>query len=60
MNMFAIDLTEVADARREDEVVLIGEQGRGQIFAEELAAPLGTINYEITSRISPLIPRVLC
>jgi alanine racemase len=59
MNMFAVDLSLVAGAEREDEVVLIGRQGREEILAEELAAKLGTINYEITSRISPLLPRIL-
>jgi alanine racemase len=58
MNMFAVDLTGAPEARRDDEVVLIGRQGELEIAAEDLAAKLGTINYEITSRISPLLPRV--
>jgi alanine racemase len=36
-----------------DEVVLIGEQGRESIRAEELARWAGTINYEITTGINP-------
>ena len=59
MNMFAIDLTPVPDARAEDEVVLLGSQGDEEITSEELALRLGTINYEITTRISPLLPRVV-
>jgi alanine racemase len=41
------------DARVEvgDEVVLIGEQGRESIRAEELAGWAGTINYEVTTGI---------
>ncbi len=35
-----------------DEVVLIGEQGRENIRAEELARWAGTINYEITTGIN--------
>ena len=58
MNMFAIDLTGI-DAKREDEVVLIGSQGQEEITAEEMAAKLGTINYEITGRLSPTLPRAL-
>ncbi len=59
MNMFAIDLTPVPDAKAEDEVVLLGSQGDEEITSEELALRLGTINYEITTRISPLLPRVV-
>jgi alanine racemase len=57
MNMFAIDLSAVPDAAPEDEVVLVGVQGELQIRAEELATQLGTINYEVTTRLSPLLPR---
>ncbi len=59
MNMFAIDLTPVPDARAEDEVVLLGAQGEDRITAEEIAAKLGTINYEVVARVSPLLPRVV-
>jgi alanine racemase len=59
MNMFAIDLSDVPEARPEDEVVLLGEQGRERITAEDMAARLGTINYEVVTRVSPLLPRVV-
>jgi alanine racemase len=58
MNMFAIDLRAVPDARAEDEVVILGTQGDECILAEEMAARLGTIHYEVVTRISPLLPRV--
>jgi alanine racemase len=41
-----------------DDVVLIGAQGAEQITAEDLAALLGTINYEVTCGISARVPRV--
>lgn len=59
MNMFAVDLTPASDARTEDEVVLLGAQGSDRITAEEIAAKLGTINYEVVARVSPLLPRVV-
>lgn len=59
MNMFAIDLSDVPDAKAEDEVVLLGEQGKDRITAEEMAVRLGTINYEVVTRVSPLLPRVI-
>jgi alanine racemase len=59
MNMFVVDVSHLVSVRREDEVVLLGEQGGERITAEEIAERLGTINYEITTRISPLLPRVI-
>ncbi len=41
-----------------DEVTLIGRQGEPIITAEQIAAGLGTINYEVTCGISPRVPRV--
>ena len=59
MNMFAIDLTPVPEARPEEEVVLLGAQGNDRITAEEIASRLGTINYEVVTRLSPLLPRIV-
>jgi alanine racemase len=59
MNMFVVDVTDIPGVRVEDEVVLIGKQGKDAISAEDLASSIGTINYEVVTRINPLIPRVL-
>jgi alanine racemase len=40
-----------------DEVVLIGAQGEERILAEEVAARLGTINYEVTTGLLPRVTR---
>ncbi|MFC5405081.1 alanine racemase [Cohnella soli] len=40
-----------------EEVVLIGRQGDEEISAEEIAAWLGTINYEVTCMIAARVPR---
>ena len=58
MNMTMVDVTDIG-ADLDDEVVLIGRQGNGEIRAEELAEKIGTIPYEVLARINPLIPRVL-
>ncbi|MCB0060698.1 MAG: alanine racemase [Caldilineaceae bacterium] len=42
-----------------DEVVLIGRQRQRQLTTEEIAERLGTVNYEVVSRILPRVPRVL-
>jgi len=57
MNMFVVDLSHVPDVVLEDEVVLLGKQGSEEITAEEVAEKIGTINYEVTTRISPLLGR---
>ena len=57
MNMTMVDITDVA-AQPDDEVVLLGRQGDAEIRAEELAEKIGTIAYEVVSRINPRIPRV--
>ncbi len=41
-----------------DEVVIIGRQGDAEVTADELAAKLGTISYEIVTAISERVPRV--
>ena len=40
-----------------EEVVIIGRQGEAEITADEFAAKLGTINYEIVTAISSRVPR---
>lgn len=57
MNMVMVDATDIPGVRLRDEAILIGAQGKELISAEELAEKVGTINYEIVTRINPLIPR---
>jgi alanine racemase len=59
MNIMMVDVTDVPDVEVGDEVVLLGRQGDDEITAEELATLSGTINYELLSRLSPAIPRVV-
>jgi alanine racemase len=42
---------------RGTEAVLIGARGGERILAEDLAARLGTINYEVACGISARVPR---
>jgi len=57
MNMMMVDITDIPRVKPEDEVVLLGRQGREKIGVEEIAQKIGTINYEVVTRINPLIPR---
>jgi alanine racemase len=59
MNMFMADVTHVKNVRVGDRVTILGHEGRERIDADMLADLAGTINYEILSRINPLIPRII-
>lgn len=59
MNMFAVDVSDLKDVKAEDEVVLLGIQKGEEITAEEIAKKIDTINYEVTTRIWPKLPRIL-
>ncbi len=58
MNIIMVDVTKIPEVKINDEVVLIGKQGNEEIIAEELAEKIGTINYEVVTRINPLLPRI--
>jgi alanine racemase len=59
MNMFVVDVSHIKGVSLEDEVVILGAQGGEEVTAEELAEQSQTINYEVTTRISALLPRVI-
>ena len=59
MDFFMADVTDVPGAGLEDQVTLLGADGRERITAEDLAALAGTISYEILARINPLVPRIV-
>ena len=57
MDMLMADVTGL-DVSPGDEVVIIGSQGGDRIDVREMAAQIGTIPYEILSRIGSRIERV--
>ena len=59
MNMMMVDATEIPRVKRGEEVVLLGKQGGEEITVEELAQKINSINYEVVTRINPLLPRKL-
>jgi alanine racemase len=58
MDQCIINVTHIPDVKLGDEVVLIGAQGDDHLRAEEVAAKLGTNNYEVTSMVMARVPRV--
>lgn len=57
MDLTLVDVTDVPGVALGDEVVIIGGQGESQVTAEEVAALVGTISYELTCGISDRVPR---
>ena len=51
--------TDDEKARLEDEVILLGRDGKAGMSIDEMAALADTINYEIPTRIRESIPRVI-
>ena len=57
MDLIIVDVTDI-DCRVGDEVVIIGEQGGERISAGDIARKIGTVHYEVITRINPLIKRI--
>jgi len=58
MDQFVVDISRISGAQQDDEVVVIGAQGKERITAEEVASLAGTINYEVTTALLPRVVRV--
>ncbi len=58
MDQIMIDVTNIPEANIGSKVVLLGEQGKEKITADELADLCGTISYEILTSISERVPRI--
>jgi alanine racemase len=57
MDQTMVDVGPDADVRPGDEVVLLGAQGEERITADEWAAQVGTIAYEVVCAIGPRVER---
>ena len=59
MDQFVLDLGPDFAGAAGDEVVVLGRAADGEPSAQDWAQAAGTINYEIVTRMSPRLPRVL-
>ncbi|KGN32848.1 alanine racemase [Knoellia sinensis KCTC 19936] len=59
MDQFVLDLGPTYAGAAGDEVVILGRGADGEPTAQDWAAAIGTINYEIVTRISGRLPRIL-
>jgi len=57
MNLTIIDLTDIPNPQLHEEVTLLGPFR--ELTATDIAHKIGTINYEVVTRIHPAIPRLL-
>ncbi len=58
MDLTLLDVGEVPGVAVGDEVVILGRQGDEMLSADEMAASLDTINYEVVSTITSRVPRI--
>ena len=61
MNMMVVNTTEIKTQNskiKNNEAIIIGKQGKEEITADEIAKKVGTINYEIATRIPSEINRI--
>ncbi len=58
MDQMMCDVTDIEGAAVGDEIVLIGEQGKERITADELADMVGSISYEILLGVDVRVPRI--
>ena len=55
MNMFVVNVSNLDKISEDEEVIILGDK----ITVDDMAFKIDTINYEITTRISPLLPRII-
>ena len=59
MDMISVDVTDVKNVKVGDEVILIGRSEKSEISVDDMAYLSDTINYEIVTRLNPLIKRIV-
>jgi len=59
MNMIVVDVSNIKDVMPDDEVLILGKDGNKEVSVEQIAKESNTINYEVTTRISALLPRII-
>ena len=57
MDMIIIDVSNISNVEIGDESFILGNSKKEKITAEDMASKIGTINYEVVTRINPLIKR---
>lgn len=58
MDQMMVDVTHIDNVKIEDEVTLVGRDGKNVISVEELASMAGSFNYEFVCGIGKRVPRI--
>lgn len=58
MDQCMADVTDIPEAKRDGTVTIIGTDGQDAVTMDEIAARMGTINYETACLIGKRVPRV--
>ena len=58
MDQFMVDVTDIPDVKKYDEVTIFGDAETGAATADEVAFLAGTIGYEVVCDINRRVPRV--
>ena len=58
MDQLMIDVTDIPGVKMGDEVIVVGTDGDKHVTFDDLAAILGTINYELPCVLTKRVPRV--
>jgi alanine racemase len=58
MDQFVVDLGPETTAKAGDHVVIFNNGAAGEVTAEDCGLASGSINYEMTTRIGPRVPRI--
>jgi alanine racemase len=58
MDYVMVDVTDIPHVSPKDEVVLIGQQGKERITAEEVAEKIRSVSYEVFCSIGHRVPRM--
>lgn len=59
MNLLTIDVTDIPDVKKGDEVVIIGKQGDQEMTVSSFSEMTNFLNYEVLVRIPSQLPRHL-
>jgi alanine racemase len=59
MSIMIVDISNIRDVKKWDEVVLIGKQGKSQITVASFSEQLNLVNYELLVRLPLQIPRII-
>ncbi|HET6528599.1 MAG TPA: alanine racemase [Balneolaceae bacterium] len=57
MNLITVDVTDIPDVKKGDEVVIIGEQGDQEMTVASFSEMANFLNYEVLTRIPSKLPR---